>query len=92
MKCIIYFFYTITKEGALLGALFSFCFFLRDLYFLLSDHFGEFNFALDKCNSVFGLHERKRGLSYILGTNLFRLLLFSPGVFFDYSDAGIDVW
>ena len=45
-----------------------------------------------KCNFVFGLCKRKRGLSYILRTNLFRLLLFRSDVFFDYSDADIDVW
>ena len=33
-------------EGALVGALFSFCFPFRDLRFLFGDHFGEFGFAL----------------------------------------------
>ena len=35
-----------TIEGALVGALFYFCFFFRDLSFLFGDHFGELGFAL----------------------------------------------
>ena len=37
------------KEGALVGALFKFCLFFRDLRFNLLDHLGEFDFALLFC-------------------------------------------
>ena len=43
---LLFFVYCKRKEGALLGALFSFCFFFRNLCFDSFNHLGEFDFAL----------------------------------------------